>query len=153
MCKVTGQKVKIAGHERKIMTPWVAGAVEESWSSMLATPDSIWDSYQSVRLLITVMRGPAINNVLGSCQWKINMVPVWTLRATHGLYCIKLKHAETDWIYQSPLGRLSRPPQAEQAVLSDCHQTHHLISLAVQNNDSKTWRPIRLSPCLLKILC
>ena len=31
MCKVTGQKVKIAGHERKIMTPWVAGAVEESW--------------------------------------------------------------------------------------------------------------------------
>ena len=27
---------------------------------------------------------------------------------------------------------------------------HHLISLAVQNNDSKTWRPIRLSPCLLK---
>ena len=96
MCKVTGQKVKIAGHERKIMTPWVAGAVEESWSSMLATPDSIWDSYQSVRLLITVMRGPAINNVLVSCQWKINMVPVWTLRATHGLYCIKLKHAETD---------------------------------------------------------
>ena len=51
-------------------------------------------------LLITVIRAAAINNVLGRpvCQCKINMVPgqAWTLRTTHGLYCIKLKHAETD---------------------------------------------------------
>ena len=51
-------------------------------------------------LLITVIRAAAINNVLARpvCQCKINMVPgqAWTLRTTHGLYCIKLKHAETE---------------------------------------------------------
>ena len=89
------------------MTPWVVGLVGTIQASCALAQISLLSAgntsfYLGFRseLLITVIRAAAINNVLARpvCQCKINMVPgqAWTLRTTHGLYCIKLKHAETE---------------------------------------------------------
>ena len=87
------------------MTPWVvglaawySGTIQPSCALLSAGNTSFYLGFLS-ELLITVIRAAAINNVLApACQCKINMVPgqAWTLRTTHGLYCIKLKHAETE---------------------------------------------------------
>ena len=88
-----------------------------------------------------------------ACQCKINMVPgeAWTLRTTHGLYCIKLKHAETEWIYQLSFSSLS--PQSDVSPLSFCNHfwgfkhrpSSDFISFKCENNDVTWVVIIRLS--------
>ena len=93
-------------------------------------------------LLITVIRAAAINNVLA---WPVNVRSIWsparqawTLRTTHGLYCIKLKHAETEWIYQLwsfsslSLTLVPRPSQTSHFSVSDL-----LLFLRLQTSNTE----------------
>ena len=134
------------------MTPWVVGLVgtiqpscalssqisltQLCWQHKFLSRIPIWAahySYKSGGHKQCIGPGPVnVRSIWSPAR------QAWTLRTTHGLYCIKLKHAETEWIYQLwsfsslSLPLVPRPSQTSHFSVSDL-----LLFLRLQTSNTE----------------